>query len=375
MAHLREVEMKIVQARFLCGVLVVLSSLLLFACGDGGSSSTTAGGAAPGAADSTVNASNTGSVSVSLTDNDQGYNAVVLTIVEVGIVASHNETTYYNSTELDNLPITVNVLDFPEDATLHLADIEVDLPENGDPVCFNQIRMILAENPEQYKKGGECDDNVPCNNYVVENDDLTTAYALKTPSAQQSGVKILTPNDFCIEEGDDTVDISIDFDPMTAIVHTGNEKNDKHKYILKPTGIRIIEGDWYNGPDSYIDGLVAVPTYNTAEVCEEYPTTPMVTVAAYNGASLEAQTVTLADDGPAANPAACEEWCEDDFFDGPTYNSCRLDCEEELCFYSGRFKLLVDKGIYELEATWEDFSDELIGVEYNSTVLMVLDRD
>jgi hypothetical protein len=375
MAHLREVEMKIVQARFLCGVLVVLSSLLLFACGDGGSSSTTAGGAAPGAADSTVNASNTGSVSVSLTDNDQGYNAVVLTIVEVGIVASHNETTYYNSTELDNLPITVNVLDFPEDATLHLADIEVDLPENGDPVCFNQIRMILAENPEQYKKGGECDDNVPCNNYVVENDDLTTAYALKTPSAQQSGVKILTPNDFCIEEGDDTVDISIDFDPMTAIVHTGNEKNDKHKYILKPTGIRIIEGDWYNGPDSYIDGLVAVPTYNTAEVCEEYPTTPMVTVAAYNGASLEAQTVTLADDGPAANPAACEEWCEDDFFDGPTYNSCRLDCEEELCFYSGGFKLLVDKGIYELEATWEDFSDELIGVEYNSTVLMVLDRD
>lgn len=367
--------MKIVQARFLCGVLVVLSSLLLFACGDGGSSSTTAGGAAPGAADSTVNASNTGSVSVSLTDNDQGYNAVVLTIVEVGIVASHNETTYYNSTELDNLPITVNVLDFPEDATLHLADIEVDLPENGDPVCFNQIRMILAENPEQYKKGGECDDNVPCNNYVVENDDLTTAYALKTPSAQQSGVKILTPNDFCIEEGDDTVDISIDFDPMTAIVHTGNEKNDKHKYILKPTGIRIIEGDWYNGPDSYIDGLVAVPTYNTAEVCEEYPTTPMVTVAAYNGASLEAQTVTLADDGPAANPAACEEWCEDDFFDGPTYNSCRLDCEEELCFYSGGFKLLVDKGIYELEATWEDFSDELIGVEYNSTVLMVLDRD
>jgi hypothetical protein len=322
-----------------------------------------------------VSASNTGSVSVSLTDNDQGYNAVVLTIVEVGIVASHNETTYYNSTELDNLPITVNVLDFPEDATLHLADIEVDLPENGDPVCFNQIRMILAENPEQYKKGGECDNNVPCNNYVVEDDGLKTAYALKTPSAQQSGVKILTPNDFCIEEGDDTVDISIDFDPMTAIVHTGNEKNDKHKYILKPTGIRIIEGDWYNGPDSYIDGLVAVPTYNTAEVCEEYPTTPMVTVAAYNGASLEAQTVTLADDGPAANPAACEEWCEDDFFDGPTYNSCRLDCEEELCFYSGGFKLLVDKGIYELEATWEDFSDELIGVEYNSTVLMVLDRD
>ena len=369
--------MRSIQVRLLCVFLIIgLPLVLLSACGGGGDSGDSGTSSSAGTTSAAEAVASTGSVSVSLTDNDQGYNAVVLTIVEVGIVASHNETTYYNSTELDNLPITVNVLDFPEDATLHLADIEVDLPENGDPVCFNQIRMILAENPEQYKKGGECDRNVPCNNYVVENDDLTTAYALKTPSAQQSGVKILTPNDFCIEEGDDTVDISIDFDPMTAIVHTGNEKNDKHKYILKPTGIRIIEGDWYNGPDSYIDGLVAVPTYNTADVCEEYPTNPVVKVAAYNGASLEAKTVALAE-GPVYNSVVCDRWC-DEGTDGPTYNSCRLSCGEELtdlCYYSGGFKVLLDESIedVDLEATWDGLSDELTDVEYNSTVLMVLE--
>ena len=243
----------------------------------------------------------TGIVSVSLTDGQNGYNAVVLTIKDVGIVASNTETTYYNASDLGNLPLTVNILDFPNEATLHLGDIEVDLPEKGDPVCLNQIRLVLAENDERYKKAGECKDDDPCKNYVVENGD-PTAYALKTPRAQQSGLKVLTPkdfcddtndpndacvgtpNEFCIEEGDDTVYVSIDFDPVTAIVHNennGNNGNSNEKYILKPTGIRIIEGDWFNAPDSFIDGLVAVPTYNSTTVCEKYPTSPLVTIAAY----------------------------------------------------------------------------------------------
>ena len=387
--------MKIVQARFLCGVLVVLSSLLLFACGDGGSS----GEAAPGAADMTVSASNTGSVSVSLTDNDQGYNAVVLTIVEVGIVASHNETTYYNSTELDGEPI--NVLDFPGETTQYLGDIEVELPENGDPVCFNQIRLVLAKNDEMYKFTGknkdvECGDSVPCNNYVIENDD-PTKYPLKTPSAHTSGLKIVpksfckeddpddfcveTPNDFCVEDGDDTVYVSLDFDPNKAIKRKGNGE-----FQLKPTGIRIVEGEWFDSSDNgFIDGHVAVPIYNVG-VCsdDEYDPAPLVTVAAYNSAELgspvKVQTTTFANDGPAVNTKACEDWCFDEP-DGLSYNSCRLDCEEDVCFYSGEFKLIVpEKRDYDLTATWEDlsgedFSDELKKVEYNSTVLMVLDSD
>ena len=116
--------MRSIQVRLLCVFLIIgLPLVLLSACGGGGGSGDSETSSSAGTTSAAEAVASTGSVSVSLTDNDRGYNAVVLTIVEVGIVASHNETTYYNSTELDNLPITVNVLDFPEDATLHLADI------------------------------------------------------------------------------------------------------------------------------------------------------------------------------------------------------------------------------------------------------------
>ena len=141
----------------------------------------------------------------------------------------------------------------------------------------------------------------PICNYVIETGD-PTQYELKTPSGQQSGVKILAPNDFCIDAGDNTVQVAIDFDPATAIVHNQNNGNSKDKYLLKPTGIRIIEGNWSTAPDSFIDGLVAVPTYNAGSLCETLPTTPLVTVAAYNQGTAVApvvQTVALAE-GPVS---------------------------------------------------------------------------
>lgn len=379
--------MKIIQVRVLCGVLLVIVPLLLLAaCGGGG------GGDGDGSSAVSGSSGETGIVSVSLTDAQNAYNAVVLTIKEVGIVANNTATTYYNSGGLGNLPLTVNILDFPGEATLPLADIEVDLPENGNPICFDQIRLVLEANNKEYKNGGVCTDDVPCNNYVVESGD-PTAYALKTPSGQQSGVKILTPsglcdetddpndvcvgtpNAFCIEEGDDTVYVSIDFDPMTAIIHTGNENNDKHKYILKPTGIRIIEGDWFAAPDSFIDGLVAVPIYNSVSGCEEFATPPLVTIAAYyNSATItdppEVQTVALAE-GPVSGADVCLEWCAED-----SDQDCETTCEVDLlseCYYSGKFKLLLrEKETYDLAATWKGFTDEMSEVEYNSTVFFEL---
>ena len=198
--------MKIVQARVLCGFWVLCGALLLLsACGGDGSSATV----------------ETGTVSITLTDAQSGYNAVVLTIKEIGVVASNTTTTYYNSTQLDNLPLTVNILDFPDETTLHLADIEVDLPENGEPVCFKQIRLVLAAEGDPHCPGQIC-------NYVIETGD-PAQYELKTPSGQQSGVKILTPNDFCIDANDDTARVVIDFDPATAIVHNENNGNGNNK--------------------------------------------------------------------------------------------------------------------------------------------------
>jgi hypothetical protein len=354
----QEAEMKKIRARVLCGLLIFgVPFLLLSACGGSGGG----GGSSAG----------TGTVSVSLTDNQNSYNAVVLTIVEVGIVASNTASTYYNSSELDNLPLTVNVLDFPDEETLHLADIEVELPENGDPVCFKQIRLVLAAEGDPDCPGSPC-------NYVVETGD-PAKYELKTPSGQQSGVKILTPNDFCIDVDNDAVQVSIDFDPATAIVHNENNSNSKSKdkYILKPTGIRIITGNWFTAPDSFIDGLVAVPTYNSATGCEELATTPLVTIAAYyNSATMTGppvvQTVALADAPSASAADICAEWCSEESDVG----ACVLSCEEGLLseyYCSGNFKLLLqEKETYDLAATWQGFSDEVLNVEYNSTVLFEL---
>jgi hypothetical protein len=316
----------------------------------------------------------TGLVSVSLTDNQALYNAVVLTIKEIGIVTNDAETTYYNSIDLGELPLTVNVLDFPEEATIPLGDIEFDLPENGDPVCFNQIRMVLAAEGDSICSGPFC-------NYIIEKGD-PEPYVLKTPSGQQSGVKILTPDDFCVDENADYVQVSIDFDPEKAIVHNENKGNgkDKNKYILKPTGIRIIKGEWGTFPEGYINGLVAAPVQKVGDSCLKVET-PLVKIAAYYSADPEADpasfTVALADDPVTKTEADdfCAKWCEDDV----VLETCQVDCTEELlsqCYFTGPYKLLLPtKDTYDLEAAWSKASAEAFDVKYNSTVFLKLTFD
>lgn len=328
--------MKNVRARVLCVLLILgIPFLLLAACGGGG------GGSSAG----------TGTVSVAITDNQGPYNAVVLTIEKVGIVASNTPTTYFNSAEINELPVTVNILDLPGAATLYLGDIKVPLPDNGGEICFNQIRLVLAED----------------GNYVIENEDPDfIRYPLKTPSGQQSGVKILVKEEtFCLSEQDNAVNVTIEFDPKTAIGF--NEKR-TNKYQLKPTSMRIIEGDFFTAPESFIDGLVAVPTDNDAGVCDVFATDPFVTVAAYNSLILKAKTVALAE-GPFKDGEACQQWCGIDA-------DCLADCaltDDNFCYYTGSFKLLLEeKGSYDLTATWGGFSGEMSPVKYNSTVLLEL---
>ncbi len=336
--------MKNIRARVLCGLLILgIPFLLLAACGGGG------GGLSAG----------TGTVSVALTDSQGLYNAVVLTIEKIGIVASNRPTTYYNSADINELPVTINVLDLPGAATLYLGDIEVPLPDNGGEICFNQIRLVLADD----------------GNYVIENEDPDfTRYPLKTPSGQQSGVKILVKEEtFCLSEQDNAVSITIEFDPETAIGFNANRTN---PYQLKPTSMRIIEGEFFTAPESFIDGLVAVPTYNTAGVCEPFATdpfatAPLVTVAAYNSSTLKSKTVALTD-GPFKDDVACQQWC------GVDNAACLASCDltdDNFCYYTGSFKLLLpEKGSYDLTATWDGFNGEISPVEYNSTVLIELSQ-
>lgn len=290
----------------------VLTGAVLAACGGGGSGS-----------------AQTGTISVSLTDNPGPYNAVVLAIEKVGVVTNSSAKVYYNSADFSELPVTVDILDLPGETTLFLGDIDVPLPGNGAEVCFNQVRLVLADE----------------GNYLIENDDpQMTRHDLKTPSGQQSGVKLLVKEEvFCLSGEDNAVNVTIEFDPATAIITKDNSVN---PYQLKPTSMRIIEGNFFNAPESFIDGMVKVPTYNSAAGCEMFDTDPVVTVAAYNSAVLAAKTVALAE-GPVK--------------------------EEGACFYSGAFKLLLpDRGSYDLSANWDTFNAEMTGVPYNSTVLLEL---
>ena len=372
--------MRSIRERFLFGLFILgLPFFLLSACGDGGgggTSSDTSGitSSETSASSSPETALSTGVVSVSLTDNQTLYNSVVLTIKEIGIVSSNSDTVYYGSNDLDQLPITINVLDFPEEATLPLEDIEIDLPENGDPVCFNQIRMILAAEGDTICSGPFC-------NYVVEKND-PLPYLLKTPSGQQSGIKILTPNDFCVDKDDDYVQVSIDFDPSKAIVHNENKGNGtkKNKYILKPTGIRIIKGEWIDIAEGYIDGIVAAPVQTQGGFCEKLQA-PLVKIAAYYNAEPEGDpvslTVALADD-PVSELEAdsfCAKWCDDDV----VLETCQTSCVEDLlaeCYFTGPYKLLLPtKDTYDLEAFWNNANAEQLDVKYNSTVFLKLNFD
>jgi hypothetical protein len=351
--------MRSIQFKLLCFLLIIgLPLVLLSACGGGGGS----GDSGTSSSAEAVASTGSGSVSVSLTDNQALYNAVVLTIKEIGVVASNIETTYYNSADINELPVTVNVLDFPGEASLYLGDIEVPLPENGDEVCFSQIRLVLADE----------------GNYVIENNDPEfQKHPLKTPSGQQSGVKVLAKEEsFCLSEQDNAVNVAIEFDPETAIGF--NEKR-TNRYQLKPTSMRIIKGEFVTAPESFIDGLVALPTYNTATGCEQFSTDPFVTVTAYNSSTLESKTVALAD-GPFKENEACDRLCKDDA-------TCLGDCiltEGDFCYYTGSFKLLLpEKEDYDLQATWDGlivdnghvgYIGEMSNIKYNSTVLLELEE-
>jgi hypothetical protein len=336
---------------FLLSVLIPAS---LVSCGGGGGG----GGGASGS---------TGTVSVSLSDANILYDQVVLTIKEIGVVTSGSKTVYYNSSQIESLPTSIDVLDFPFEETVHLANIRVPIPEGKNQVCFNQIRLRLAKEGDPDCPASGC-------NYVIE-EGGSTAYELKTPSGQQSGVKILTPNDFCVSDDEDSVKIVVDFDPATAIVHNENSNKNKDKYLLKPTGIRIIEGSWSVAPDSYIDGMVVIPADESAPgECVAFDTDPLVTVAAFDDgttANPAVQTVTLAE-GPVSESDVCTEWCEAD----ADTAGCQAACEAELsasCYYRGRFKLLLpNAGVYDLDAYWDNFRAEIQDVGDQSSVLMEL---
>ncbi|MCY1723298.1 DUF4382 domain-containing protein [Prolixibacteraceae bacterium Z1-6] len=139
-----------------------------------------------------------GRLVVRLTDAPADYEEVLIDLQELWVNVADDSTGW------TELPLEVN------------GQIDLlELANGGDTLLFNdnfpsekisQMRMILGENNE-IKVGGEY-------------------YDLKTPSAQQSGLKFQV--NATIDPGVD-YEMWIDFDAARSIVETGNGK-----YILKP---------------------------------------------------------------------------------------------------------------------------------------------
>ncbi|UFS68993.1 DUF4382 domain-containing protein [Geomonas sp. RF6] len=189
---------------FLVAALVLAQ---LPGCGGGGSGSTAA----------------VGTLKVSLTDKQSDTFAnVFIAIKEVRVVPPGLENAPDNDSRL---PVVVTY------DTPHVVDVltlrfqqellgSIPLPAG----TYNQVRLILAPNPS-----GQAD---PVN-YLTLKTAPTVKVPLTTPSAQQSGLKVL--GNFEVKAGVINA-IVLDFDPNTAIVARGNGA-----YNLKPTGIRIIQ--------------------------------------------------------------------------------------------------------------------------------------
>lgn len=189
-------EFKVVEMNGMRKALTVaiVMSAALAACGGGG------GGSTP-----------TGTVNVQMTDAPScGFDHVYTTVSKVRINASSTaadsdggwtDITLATPQKIDLLALTNGTM-----ATLGQAT----LPAGQ----YQQIRLVLAQNQG----------NTLANSVVVSG--TTTEQALATPSATQSGLKIIRPFDVAANS---TVDLVLDFNACKSVVQMGNGS-----YALKP---------------------------------------------------------------------------------------------------------------------------------------------
>jgi hypothetical protein len=165
----------------------------------------------------------TGTMKLAITDRQSDdFARVVISIKEVRVVPNGMENAPDND---PGLPV---VAQFATPLVVDVMQLQFVQQLLGEVVLpagtYNQIRLILEPNPN-----GQGQDPV---NYVELESSPGVRIPLKTPSAQQSGLKI--PGSLEVLPGVVNAYL-VDFDPETAIVARGNGD-----YNLKPTGIRVV---------------------------------------------------------------------------------------------------------------------------------------
>ena len=219
----------------------------------------------------------TGTLKVALTDrlSDQ-FAEVRIKIKAIKVVPiGYNQDAVDDDPALITIPVDPSLPSLSFDV-LQLAYVQQLLGTTVLPSgTYSQIRLILEPNPS-----GQGQDPV---NYVTLKTDPATKIPLKTPSAQQSGLKVV--GQFEVKPGVINA-IALDFDPNTAIVERGNTQQSE-KYLLKPTGIRIIQLADILSRYGSISGIVtaltpSVWTSATLSVVPQGQATPIAAGALFN---------------------------------------------------------------------------------------------
>lgn len=192
-------------------LLASLLAALVAGCGSGG------------------NGSGSGTLAVSLTDTPAcGFDAVYVTVVKVRVhqsssapdnAAGWTDITLNPARKINLLGLNNGVLDSLGETPLAAGH-------------YTQLRLVLDPNTTV---GGLANSVVPAGG--------TTEFPLYTPSAMQSGVKLI--NQFDVASGQ-RVDLVLDFNACKSVVTSGNGT-----YVLKPV-IKVIPFT-LNGIDGFVD--------------------------------------------------------------------------------------------------------------------------
>ena len=188
-----------------------------------------------------------GALSVSLTDAPAcGFDEVNVTVEKIRVHQSStvDETAAGWTTIALVPPRKINLLDLNDPTQLNFA-LERLGETPLDAGHYTQLRLVLVSN-----SGGP-----PLANSVVLSG-TTTEIALETPSAVQSGIKLI--HQFTVTSGQ-RVDLLLDFDACKSIVKTGN-----NKYKLKPV-IQVIPFE-LNGIEGFVDSALFVNQVNVHHV-------------------------------------------------------------------------------------------------------------
>lgn len=193
---------------------MALMVAIMAGCGGGGSSSQTG----------------SGTLHASLTDAPSGgYDAVNVTVSKLRVHQSATATdTDAGWSDITLSPARkINLLNLTNGALEDLGQTPLAAGH------YTQLRLVLVPNTT----------GSPLSNSVVLSG-TTTEIALDTPSAVQSGIKLINPFDVAAGQ---RVDLVLDFDAGKSVVKAGASG----KYLLKPV-IKVVP-TLLNGIDGFVD--------------------------------------------------------------------------------------------------------------------------